>query len=92
MAQQLAHQTSNGTNVQPGDLYASGTISGPDPGTYGSLLELTWRGTQPITLDETGETRTFLEDGDTVIMTGWAQGEEYCVGFGEIRTTVFPAR
>ncbi len=92
MAQQLAHQTSNGTNVQPGDLYASGTISGPDPGTYGSMLELSWRGSQPITLEETGETRTFLEDGDTVAMRAWAQGDGFRIGFGEIVTTVLPCR
>jgi len=90
-AQQLAHQTSNGTPVEPGDLYASGTISGPEKGMFGSLLEISWRGTEPIKLTETGETRTFLEDGDTVIMTGYAQGNGYRIGLGEIRTTVLPA-
>ena len=87
-AQLLAHQTSNGTNIEPGDLYASGTVSGPDEGTFGSLLELTWKGTRPLTMEETGETRTFLEDGDTVIMTGYAEGNGYRIGFGELRTTV----
>lgn len=88
IAQQLVHQTSNGTPVEPGDLYASGTISGTEPGTFGSLLELTWRGANPITMTETGETRTFLEDGDELIMTGFAQGNGFRVGFGEIRSIV----
>lgn len=87
-AQQLAHQTSNGTNTEPGDLYASGTISGPDEGTYGSLLELTWRGSKPIRMEETGEERTFLEDGDTVVISGYCQGDGYRIGFGELRNTV----
>ena len=81
-AQQLAHQTSNGTPIEVGDLYASGTISGETPDSFGSLLELTWRGQQPLQL-ESGETRTFLEDGDIVTMTGWCQGDGYRVGFGE---------
>jgi len=89
--QQLAHQTSNGTPIEFGDLYASGTISGNEPGTYGSLLELSWRGQQPLTMEETGETRTFLEDGDTVTMTGYCQGEGFIVGFGEVEATVSPA-
>jgi len=87
--QQLAHQTSNGTNVEPGDLYASGTISGPDEGTFGSLLELTWRGSHTLKMEETGEERTFLQDGDTVIMTGYCQGENFRVGLGEVRTKIF---
>jgi fumarylacetoacetase len=90
-AQQLTHLTSNGTNAEPGDLYASGTISGPEPGTFGSLLELTWRGTQPITIEETGEKRAFLEDGDTLIMTGYCQGDGYRIGFGEVSGTVLPS-
>ena len=92
IAQQLTHQCSNGTNVEPGDLYASGTISGADAGSFGSLLELTWRGQNAILLNETGETRTFLEDGDTVVMTAFAQGEGFRVGFGEVRGTIQPAR
>lgn len=91
MAQQLAHQTCNGTPVEMGDLYASGTISGSEPGTFGSLLELTWRGQQPITL-ESGETRTFLEDGDILTMRGWCQGEGYRVGFGEVSAQIRPAQ
>lgn len=90
-AQQLAHQTSNGTKVEPGDLYASGTISGSEPGTFGSLLELTWRGSQPLTMEETGETRTFLEDGDRLTMTGWCEGDDYRIGFGEVGAIVVPA-
>jgi fumarylacetoacetase len=86
MAQQLAHATVNGANVRAGDLYASGTISGPDPGTYGSMLELTWGGRDPLTLDGGGE-RTFLEDGDTVVM----RGSSGAVTLGEVRGTVDPA-
>lgn len=90
-AQQLAHQTCNGTPVEFGDLYASGTISGKEPGTYGSLLELSWRGQQPLIMQETGEVRAFLEDGDTVTMTGYCQGDGYVVGLGEVSATVMPA-
>jgi fumarylacetoacetase len=90
VCQQLAHHTVNGCNLRPGDLLASGTISGPDADSYGSLLELTWRGTRPLVLPG-GEERRFLEDGDTVTMTGWCQGPGYRVGFGEVRGTVLPA-
>jgi fumarylacetoacetase len=83
MAQQLAHHTVNGCNLRPGDLLASGTISGPTPDSYGSMLELTWRGTKPIHLP-TGETRTFLHDGDQLSLTGWCQGDGYRVGFGQV--------
>ena len=89
--QQLVHQASNGTPVEPGDLYGTGTISGPDEGTFGSLLELTWRGSKPITLTETGQTRTFLEDGDTLTLRGWCQGDGYRIGLGEVKGTVMPA-
>ena len=88
MPQQLAHQTSNGTPVEIGDLYASGTISGAELGTFGSLLELTHRGQNPITIEETGEQRTFLEDGDELIMRGWCQGDGFRVGFGEVASKV----
>jgi fumarylacetoacetase len=90
IAQMLAHQTSNGVNVRPGDLYGSGTVSGPTEDSRGSLLELTWQGKQPLQLP-TGEARTFLEDGDTVIFRGYCQGDGYRVGFGELRATVLPA-
>lgn len=89
MCQQLAHQTITGCNVRPGDLYASGTISGPTQDSYGSLLELTWKGTEPIELPN-GEERTFLEDGDTVTMTGYCEGEGYRVGFGECSGKILP--
>lgn len=92
MAQQLAHQTSNGTNVQAGDLYASGTISGEEEGTFGSMLELTWRGQKPLRLEETHEERRFLEDGDGVTMTAYAQGDGYRVGFGDVTALVLPAK
>lgn len=88
-AQQLAHQSSNGTPIESADLYGTGTISGEADDSFGSMLELCWRGAKPITLTETGETRTFIEDGDTVTMTAWCQGEGYRVGFGEVSTKVF---
>lgn len=90
IAQQLAHHTINGCNLQPGDLLATGTISGPTPDSYGSLLELTCRGTRPLTLSN-GETRTFLHDGDRVTLTGWCQGEGYRVGFGAVTGKVLPS-
>ncbi len=92
IAQQIAHLTSNGTNVQPCDLYASGTISGEEPGSFGSMLELTWRGERPLLLEETGEERCFLEDGDTVTMTAYAEAQGVRVGFGEVVTRILPAR
>jgi fumarylacetoacetase len=91
MCQQLAHQTVNGCNINVGDLYASGTISGPEPSSYGSMLELSWRGTKPIPMPD-GTERKFLQDGDTVIVRGWAQGEGYRVGFGESRCEVLPSK
>jgi fumarylacetoacetase len=90
MAQQLAHHTVNGCNLRPGDLLASGTISGPTPDSYGSLLELAWKGTRPLTLPS-GEQRSFLQDGDEVIMTAWCQGEGYRIGFGSATGTILPA-
>jgi fumarylacetoacetase len=84
MAQQLAHHTVNGCNLRPGDLLASGTISGPTPDSFGSLLELAWRGTKPIQLPD-GETRSWLHDSDTLTVTGWCQGDGYRVGFGEVK-------
>ncbi len=88
--QQLAHHTIAGCNLRPGDLLASGTISGPEPTSRGSLLELTWNGAEPLRLPS-GETRTFLEDGDRVTMTGWASGDGFRVGFGEVAGTILPA-
>lgn len=83
MTQQLAHHTGNGCNLRPGDLLASGTISGPTPDSLGSMLEICWNGERALDLPN-GETRKMLEDGDTVIMTGFAQGDGYRVGFGEV--------
>jgi fumarylacetoacetase len=90
VAQQLAHHTVNGCNLQPGDLLASGTISGPTEESRGCMLELTWRGAKPLTLPN-GETRKWLEDGDGLTITGWAQGDGYRVGFGEVAGRVLPA-
>ena len=78
IAQQLAHLTANGAALRPGDLYASGTVSGPERGTEGSLIELTWGGTEPLTLPD-GTIRTFLEDGDRVVLEGRA-GEHVRLG------------
>jgi fumarylacetoacetase len=91
VCQQLAHHTINGCNMRPGDLLASGTISGPAPDSYGSLLELGWRGTRPISFPN-GETRSFLLDGDRVTMTGWCQGPGHRVGFGEVTGKIVAAR
>jgi fumarylacetoacetase len=90
-AQLLAHHASNGCNLRPGDLLGSGTVSGPDPGSRGCLLELTWRGSQPVTLP-TGEVRRFLEDGDEVTLRGWCEREGFRrIGLGECRGVVLPA-
>ena len=89
-AQQLAHHTVNGCNIQVGDLYASGTISGPSPGSYGSLLELTWNGARPMHMPD-GTERKFLEDGDTVLMRGHAEKDGVRIGFGECRGKILPA-
>ena len=83
MCQQLAHHTSNGCNVRVGDLMASGTISGPGPGSYGSMLELSWGGANPVTLSD-GQSRSFIEDGDRVTMRGWAEKNGIRVGFGDL--------
>ena len=91
MAQQLAHHTLSGCNTRAGDLMGSGTISGPTPASWGSLLELAWNGQKPLALSS-GAARSFLEDGDEVIITGWCQGDGYRVGFGEVRGTILPAR
>jgi len=90
ICQQLAHHTVNGCNAQPGDLYASGTISGPEKHERGSMLELSWRGSEPIRLPN-GEERSFLADGDSVIMRGWCERDGVRVGFGEVRGALLPA-
>ena len=89
-AQQLAHHATSGCPMNVGDLLGSGTISGPTKAERGSLLELSWGGKEPLTL-ETGETRTFLEDGDTLTLHGTAQGDGYKIGFGPCEGTVLPA-
>jgi fumarylacetoacetase len=91
MCQQLAHHTVNGCNICIGDLYASGTISGPEPGSFGSMLELTWRGTRPIAMPD-GSERRFLLDGDTCILRGWCTNGQVRVGFGEAAGQVLPVR
>jgi len=88
--QQLAHHTVSGCNTQAGDLMASGTISGPARGERGSMLEISWRGSEPIEL-ATGETRKFLADGDEVVMTGWCEHDGIRVGFGDVRGRLLPA-
>ncbi len=89
-AQQLAHHSTSGCPMNTGDLLGSGTISGPTKPERGSLLELSWGGKEPLMLD-TGETRTFIEDGDTLTLTGEAKGEGYTIGFGDCVGTVVPA-
>ncbi|MGN7515265.1 MAG: fumarylacetoacetase [Allomuricauda sp.] len=91
MAQQLAHHTVNGCNINIGDMMASGTISGKEENSFGSMLELSWGGTRPIKLKD-GTERKFIEDGDTVRMRGYAQKDDIRVGFGEVTTKVLPAK
>ena len=90
ISQQLAHHTVNGCNLEPGDLLASGTISGPTEESRGCMLELTWRGANPLKLPS-GETRKWLEDGDRLAITGWCQGDGYRIGFGEVTGRILPA-
>lgn len=90
LAQQMAHHTVNGCNLRPGDLLASGTISGPTPDSLGCLLELSWRGSRPVKVG--AETRTFLLDGDRVTMTAWCQGDGCRIGFGDVTARILPAR
>ncbi|PBQ34408.1 fumarylacetoacetase [Sphingobacteriaceae bacterium] len=91
MEQQLAHHTVNGCNVNTGDLMGSGTISGPDPKEYGSMMELTWRGTKPITLKD-GSERKFVNDNDTIIIKGYCEKDGIRLGFGECVAKVMPAK
>jgi fumarylacetoacetase len=90
MKQQLVHHTVTGCNLRPGDLMGSGTISGKSPDSYGSLLELCWKGTKTIPLAN-GETRKFLQDGDEVVLSGYCQGDGHRIGFGDCRGTILPA-
>ena len=91
VSQQLAHHAVGGCNLQPGDLLASGTISGPTEDSRGCMLELTWRGANPLKL-QSGEERKWLEDGDTLSITGWCQGDDYRVGFGEVTGKILAAQ
>jgi fumarylacetoacetase len=88
--QQLAHHTITGCNVKPGDLMASGTISGETSDSFGSLLELSWKGTKPLTMLD-GSQRKFLQDGDTVTIKGNCEGDSYNIGFGQCVGTLLPA-
>ncbi len=90
MSQQLAHHTVNGCNVNSGDMMGSGTISGKTPDSYGSMLELTWRGEKPLTLSD-GTERKFINDNDTVVMKGYCKNNEVRIGFGECRSKLLPA-
>lgn len=90
MAQQLAHHTVNGCNIRCGDLMGSGTISGPTPDSYGSMLELAWKGTKPLKLND-GTERRFIQDGDTVIMRGFSAEDGVRIGFGEVSGKILPA-
>jgi len=88
--QQLVHHASSGCAMNVGDLLGSGTISGPEKHQRGSLLEISWNGSEPVALDD-GLKRTFLEDGDSLVMRGWCQGDGYRVGFGEVEGTILAA-
>ena len=90
MNQQLAHHTVNGCNVRSGDMMASGTISGPTEDSYGSMLEISWKGTKPFKMDD-GSERKFIMDGDSVTMRGWSEKDGVRVGFGEVKTKVLPS-
>jgi fumarylacetoacetase len=91
MTQQLAHHTVNGCNVNVGDMCASGTISGPTPGSYGSMLEISWQGTKPVDMPD-GTQRKFIADGDTVILKGWGEANGVRIGFGNCEGKVLPAK
>lgn len=91
MAQQLAHHTINGCNMQVGDVLASGTISGPTPDSFGSMLEIAWKGTKPVSMPD-GTQRNFILDGDTVVMRGYGEKNEIRVGFGDCSAMVLPAK
>ncbi|MFD6441160.1 fumarylacetoacetase [Peribacillus sp. NPDC060186] len=90
IAQQVAHHTITGCNLLPGDMHASGTISGHNREERGSLLELSWRGTEPLKLNS-GDERSWIEDGDKLTISGWCQGDGYRIGFGEVSGQVLPA-
>ncbi|WP_340153343.1 fumarylacetoacetase [uncultured Marivirga sp.] len=91
VVQQLAHHTVNGCNINTGDVYASGTISGNDPSAYGSMLEISWRGSKPVEMPD-GTERKFINDHDTVIMRGHGEKDGVRIGFGEVRTELLPTK
>ncbi len=91
MNQQLAHHTVNGCNINCGDMMASGTISGTTPDSFGSMMELSWKGTKPLKMKD-GTERKFIQDGDTVIMRGYCEKDNLRIGFGEVRTKVLPTK
>ena len=86
--QQIVHHTVNGCPVNPGDLFASGTVSGSEPGSFGSMLEIAWAGQKPIEI--AGEKRSMFQDGDSVRLSGYCEGEGYKIGFGQCEGTVLP--
>jgi fumarylacetoacetase len=89
ISQQLAHHTINGCPVNSGDMMGSGTISGPTPDSYGSMLELSWKGQKPVKLND-GSERKFIEDYDTVTLRGYCGGKDVRIGFGEVSNQVLP--
>ena len=91
MNQQLAHHTVNGCNVNCGDMLASGTISGPEEGSFGSMLEISWKGTKPVKMPD-GSERRFIQDGDSVIFNGRAKNKDFNIGFGELISKVLPPK
>ncbi len=91
MNQQLAHHSVNGCNINCGDMMASGTISGPNEGSFGSMLEISWKGTKPINMPD-GTTRKFINDYDTVIMRGFSENNGLKIGFGEVSTKILPTK
>ena len=91
MSQQLAHHTVNGCNVRCGDLMGSGTISGSTPDSFGSMLELAWKGTKPLAMND-GSERRFIQDGDTITMRGYCQNDQIRIGFGEVKAKILPAK
>jgi fumarylacetoacetase len=90
MSQQLAHHTVNGCNIKGGDMMGSGTISGPTPDSFGSMLELSWAGSKTVALDD-GSERKFIQNGDTVMMKGWGEKDNVRIGFGEVSNKILPA-
>ena len=91
MNQQLAHHSVNGCNINCGDLLASGTISGPNEGSFGSMLEICWKGTKPLSMPD-GTERKFIQDGDSVIFKGHSSNGKYNIGFGELISKVLPPK